>query len=120
MAILERTKEIGMLMAVGMNKQRIFLMIMLETIFLSITGAFIGMALAYTTISLTSQHGLNFAAVAEGLEAFGYSALVYPILDTQIYVRLTILMFITAIFSSIYPARKALKLKPAEAIRADT
>ncbi|MCK5838382.1 MAG: ABC transporter permease [Bacteroidales bacterium] len=120
MAILERTREIGMLMAVGMNKQRIFLMIMLETIFLSVTGAFIGMVLAYATISLTNQHGLNFASVAEGFEAYGYSALVYPILYTRIYVGLTILVFFTAILSSIYPARKALKLKPAEAIRADT
>ena len=120
MAILERIREIGMLMAVGMNRRRIFLMIMLETIFLSVTGAFIGMALAYITISLTSQHGLNFASVAEGFEAYGYSALVYPILHTRIYVGLTILVFITALLSSIYPARKALKFKPAEAIRADT
>ncbi len=43
MTILERTKELGMLMAIGMNRRRIFSMIMLETIFLTIVGAAAGM-----------------------------------------------------------------------------
>ena len=42
MAVLERVKELGMLMAVGMNKIRVFIMIMLETLFLALTGCVIG------------------------------------------------------------------------------
>ena len=45
MAVLERVKEIGMLMAIGMNKIKIFKMIMLETILLMLTGSVLGMVL---------------------------------------------------------------------------
>jgi len=120
MAILERVREIGMLMAVGMSRRRVFIMIMLETIFLSLTGGLLGMIISVVTIRLTSIKGINFAAWAEGFEAMGYSAHVYPSLYTSIYVGLTILVIITGLLSSIYPARKALKYKPAEAVRADT
>lgn len=120
MSIMERIRELGMLMAIGMNKRKVFLMIMLETLMLSVTGAVIGVALSVGTISWTGISGLNFAKWAEGFEAWGYSALIYPSLYGQIYLILGILVFITAILSSVYPARKALRFKPAEAIRAET
>ena len=117
MAVLERTREIGMLMAVGMNKRKVFLMIMLETIFLALVGTFFGIVISAVTIHFTGLHGLNFAAYAEGYEAFGYSALVYPKLYLDFYIGMTVLVIITAIISSIYPARKALRFNPAAAIR---
>lgn len=120
MAILERIRELGMLRAMGMNNRRIFFMIMLETVFLSMTGGLIGMGISALTIELTGIHGINFTRVAEGFEAMGYSALIYPSLYTSFYFILTLLVIITGVLSSIYPARKALKLKPAEAVRADT
>jgi ABC-type lipoprotein release transport system permease subunit len=120
MAILERIREIGMLMAVGMNRKRIFSMIMLETIFLSVTGAVIGMVISYITIRLTGVYGLNFSAWAEGLESYGYSSVIYPVLYRKYYIALTLFVIVIAIISSLYPARKALGFKPAEAVRADT
>ena len=42
MVVLERTKELGMLMAIGMNKRKVFFMIMLETLFLALVGAVFG------------------------------------------------------------------------------
>jgi len=119
MAVLERTRELGMLMAVGMNRRKVFLMIMLETVFLSLVGTATGIAISALTINLTGRNGINFAAWAEGYEAFGYSALVYPTLYLNFYIGMTALVIITAIISSIYPARKALHFNPAEAIRVD-
>lgn len=119
MAVLERTRELGMLMAVGMNKRKVFLMIMLETIFLSLVGTFAGIAFSAVTIQYTGLKGINFAAWAEGYEAFGYSALVYPALYLDFYIGMTVLVIITAIISSIFPARKALRYNPAAAIRED-
>ncbi|MCK9401145.1 MAG: ABC transporter permease [Bacteroidales bacterium] len=119
MAVLERTREIGMLMAVGMNKRKVFLMIMLETVFLAMVGTFFGIVISAVTIHFTGMNGLNFAAWAEGYEAFGYSALVYPSLYLDFYIGMTVLVIITAIISSIYPARKALRFNPAAAIRED-
>ncbi len=56
MTILERTKELGMLMAIGMNRRRIFKMIMLETIFLTIVGAVAGMLLGWMIIGDSGQN----------------------------------------------------------------
>jgi putative ABC transport system permease protein len=117
MAVLERTRELGMLMAVGMNKKKVFTMIMLETVFLSLVGTLVGVIAGAVTIYYTGLHGLNFAAWAEGYESWGYSALVYPSLYIEFYVGMTIMVIITAIISSIYPARKALRFNPAAAIR---
>jgi len=117
MAVLERTKELGMLMAVGMNRRKIFRMIMLETIFLSLVGTLAGIVISAVTIHFTGLNGINFAKWAEGFESWGYSALIYPTLYVDFYIGMTILVIITAIISSIYPARKALKFNPAAAIR---
>jgi ABC-type lipoprotein release transport system permease subunit len=117
MAVLERTKELGMLMAVGMNKRKVFLMIMLETVFLSLVGTVAGIVISSITIHYTGINGINFSKWAEGYEAWGYSALVYPAIYADFYIGMTILVIITAIISSIYPARKALRFNPAAAIR---
>ena len=119
MVVLERTKELGMLTAIGMNKRRVFSMIMLESIFLSLIGGVTGMLVGWLTVLLTARNGINFAQYAEGMEAFGYSAHVYPEITTGFFVLVTILIIITGILSSVYPAYKALKLDPAEAIRTE-
>ena len=49
----------------------------------------------------------------------GYSSIVYLQADNLFYIEAAILVIITAIISSIYPALKALKLKPADAVRED-
>lgn len=119
MAVLERVKELGMLMAVGMNRRRVFRMIMLETIFLTLVGSIAGMVLGATIIAIFGKTGLNFASVQEGFEAFGWSAEVYPNIDPSFFFGVTLLVIVVAILSSIVPARKALKLNPVEAIRAE-
>lgn len=119
MAIMERVREIGMLMAIGMSKIRVFLMIMLETIFLSITGGVIGLFLSWIMISISYKTGIDLSSVAEGLNAIGYSSFVRPELNLFFYFFIGSLVILTAMFASIFPARKALKLKPSEAIRQD-
>ena len=119
MAVLERTKELGMLTAIGMNKRKVFSMIMLESVFLSITGGISGMIVGWGTILLTAKKGINFAQYAEGMEAIGYSAHIYPEISSSFFVMVVIMIFLTGIASSVYPALKALKLDPAEAIRTE-
>lgn len=119
MVVLERTRELGMLTAIGMNKRKVFTMIMLESVFLSIIGGVAGMFVGWITILITSKKGINFVQYAEGMEAYGYSAHVYPEIGTTIFVLGAVLIIITGILSSIYPAVKALRLNPVEAIRTE-
>jgi len=119
MAIMERVREIGMLMAIGMSKLKVFLMIMLETVFLSITGGALGLFLSWLTIQITNKTGIDLSTVGEGLNSMGYSSFVKPELGIFYYFLIGTMVILTAIFASVLPARKALKLKPSEAIRQD-
>lgn len=116
MAIFERVKEIGVLMAVGMSKWRIFLMIVMETIFLSLTGAAAGMIISAWLVYATGQSGIDLSMFAQGLETVGLGSMIYPQLEAQFYGTLAIMVIIAALISSLYPAIKALRLKPVEAI----
>ncbi|MBL7110933.1 MAG: ABC transporter permease [Bacteroidales bacterium] len=120
MAVLERIKELGMLMAIGMNKKRVFSMIMLETVFLSLVGAVFGMFITWLLVLYTGKTGLDMSAFyGEGFEVMGYSAKIYPKLGLGSFVQITVMVILTGIIASIYPARKAMKLNPAEALRID-
>lgn len=119
MAILERTKELGMLMAIGMNNKRVFSMIMLETIFLTMVGAIIGMVLGGLLILISGHTGLNFSSVSEGFEAMGWSSMVYPTIDARFFLLVTLLVITTGMLSSLIPARKALSMHPVDAIRTE-
>jgi len=119
MAIMERVREIGMLMAIGMNKGKIFLMILFETLFLSVTGGILGLLFSWILINITGITGIDLSVLAEGLNSMGYSSFVYPELDFYYYALIGLLVVATAVFASIMPARKALKFNPAEAVRHD-
>jgi len=115
MAVLERTREIGMLMAVGMAKQKVFSMIMLETLFLSLIGGPIGILVSYLLISYFGTAGINLGDAAYG--EMGFSNIIYPYLESSEYVNVAIMVFFMTLFAAIYPSIKALRLKPVEAIR---
>ena len=115
MAVLERVREIGMLMAIGMTKGRIFMMIMLETVFLSMIGGPVGLFIAYTLVNFFAKTGINVSAAAYG--EMGFGQVIHPYLETQSYWSVTYMVLIMAIIAAIYPAIKALRLNSVEAIR---
>lgn len=118
MAIFERMRELGMLMAIGMSKLRVFFMIILESVILTLTGAAIGMALGYLTVEYFNKNGLDLTTVGgDSFEIWGYDALVYPFVTTQEYLYVTLLVIVTALLSAIYPAIKALRLVPGEVVK---
>jgi len=119
MVILERVKELGMLMAVGMTRLRVFSMIVLETVLLCLTGGIAGIVLALVLTALTARSGLDLSFWSEGLNALGFDAVFYPEIGFSQVLVVAFLVALTGVISAIYPARKAIKLKPAEALRID-
>jgi putative ABC transport system permease protein len=61
MAVLERVKEIGMLMAIGMNRKRVFGMVLMETVFLTFSGTVIGIVVASGVSLLFGQLGIDLS-----------------------------------------------------------
>ncbi|MEQ8424097.1 MAG: FtsX-like permease family protein, partial [Cyclobacteriaceae bacterium] len=116
MAVLERIHELGMLMALGMKRTKVFLMIMFETIYLSTVGGPAGLLVGYLTISYLGKTGIDLTDYSEGLEAIGYESILYPILNASDYIQIVIGVLLTAFLASIYPAWKAIKLKPIDAL----
>lgn len=120
MSILERTKEIAMLLSVGMNKKKVFSLIILESTFLSLVGGILGILFGYFFTYLLTIKGIDLSALAsEGFEGMGFSAVVKPYLPFMIAVYTTILVIITGILGSVYPALKAIKINPAIALKSD-
>jgi len=117
MAVFERRKELGMLMAIGMNKSKVFSLIIIETLFLSVVGAPSGMLLGFLTVSITSKTGIDLSIVGDGLESVGLSNFIYPVIEPKFYLFIGLMVFMFTLIAAIYPSKKALKLKPTEAIR---
>lgn len=117
MAVLERTREIGMLLALGMNRIKVFTMILLETVFLVLAGTPIGIAFGLSTIAYTHKTGINLKQFSEAYSSLGYSSLIYPTFNARQFFLMLAMVIATALIASLLPAQRALKLKPAEAIR---
>jgi putative ABC transport system permease protein len=117
MSVIDRVREIGILMAVGMKRIRIFIMIMTETILLSLSGGLAGMIFGSLTIRLLNSTGINLSSFSAGLGEYGIASMLYPRLPLSYYPVITIMIIVTAVFGAVYPSLKAIRLNPASAIR---
>jgi ABC-type lipoprotein release transport system permease subunit len=119
MVVLERKREIGILMAVGMNKVRIFTMIVFETVLLALTGGFSGI-LAGTVISKYFEtHVIDLSKMGNSIEDMGFDSLVNTSVDLRLIAIVAMLVVLTGILGSLFPAFKALKNNPSETIRTE-
>lgn len=117
MIVLERTRELGMLMAVGMNKSRLFRMIMIESTLLTLCGGIAGIIISTIIIWITARTGIDLSAFGKGFEALGFDPVMYPEIRPGFYFGTVLLVILTGILSSLYPARKALGINPALAVK---
>ncbi len=117
MAIFERVRELGMLLSIGMSKRRVFSMIMLESVMLSLSGAAAGMLLSRLSIGWLSRHGIDLSMFGDGLAEFGIDAVIYPVLDGQDFVVVAIIVIAATLIASIWPGLKAIRLNPIVAAR---
>ena len=117
MAILERRKEIGMLMSIGMNRYKIFMMISFETIFLSLIALPFGLITSYLIVEYYSVVGIDLSVVEAGLENFGVGTRLYFKVPNEEYFYVSLMVFVISIFSSVFPSIRALKINPVEATK---
>jgi len=118
MSILERTREIGMMIALGTSRLRVFMLILFETFFLTAAGTPIGIFLAWGIIGYFNKRGLDLSGMGkEMMSSFGFNTLVYPEFPGEKLLGILLIVVSTAIISCLFPAARALKLKPADALR---
>jgi len=92
-------------------------MILVETIFLSLSGGLAGIVIGAITIKYFANAGIDLTAIAKSMESFGVSTVLYPFLPTAMYLVLTVMIIFAASIAAIMPALKAIHLRPSEAIR---
>lgn len=117
MGVMERTRELGVLIALGMRPGALFGMVILETVLVSAVGGAAGMLLAAVSVALLAHTGVDLSFVSSGLAAFGLERVVHPFLPAGQYPWVVVLVVATALVASLYPGWRAVRLDPVRAIQ---
>lgn len=118
MAVLERTREIGMLVALGMNRVRLFMLVLWETVLLTLAGVPFGLLFAWLLISYLGKSGIDISSFSgAAMSGFGFSSLIYPEFPWAKLLTVLYIVCFTALLASLFPSYKALRLVPVEAMR---
>ena len=115
MAIFERVREIGLMLALGMTPRNILSQIVAEAIFILVIGLTIGNVLAWATI-VPLKDGIDISVVAEGMEMFGAASVLYPALYLSDVVLANLIVIVLGFFASLSPAWRASRYDPIRAI----
>lgn len=113
MIVLERTREIGTMLAIGFKKRHILSLFVFEGFFLGLLGGIIGVAMATAIVSILNRFGIPFYTPG----STGISFIVRPDMDFGIILLALSFSIIAAVTASIYPANRASKMDPVEALR---
>ncbi len=116
MAVFERIREFGLLKALGMKPWWIVKEVLTESFFLLIVGIVIGNCLGFLSIFALSRTGIDLSSLAAGMEFAGMSRVIYPITHGKDVVIANLVVFILGLLVSVYPAVKAAKFTPVEAL----
>ena len=118
MAVMERARELGMMMALGTGRLRMFAMVMFETLMLSLLGAPVGIVSGWVIVGYYNRNGLDISGMGKDMmQSFGFSTMVYPSFPSEKLVAVTLIVTVTALLSGILPALKVLNMRPVDAIR---
>ena len=115
MAVFERVREIGLMLALGMKPGNILGQILIESMLLLIIGLAIGNLLAWLTIK-PLESGIDISIVAEGMAMMGASSMLYPEMRTEDVVLANVVVLILGFLASLSPAWRASRYEPIEAI----
>lgn len=119
MAAHERTREVGTLRALGMTEGGVLRLFLLEGALVGLLGSALGALLGGALVSHWARHPLDFSEAFEKQgSSLPISALVYTRFDGAMLAAAVLLGVAVAVLASIYPARVASRLLPADAVRA--
>jgi len=108
----ERTKELQILLAIGMQKKKMKFMVIMETVLMALFGSVLGFLASYPIVSYFKLNPIQFSGkVAAGWESFGIDPIMPTIVDFEIFTKHTLIILIITILLAYYAIRKISKLK---------
>jgi ABC-type lipoprotein release transport system permease subunit len=117
MAVYERTREIGILSAIGMKGRRIMAAFLTEAALLATGGVIGGLVLGGLITTYLAKIGMAIPA-AQGITGILLGDRIYPYLVSQDVISLTIVAYVITLIASLYPAVLAARMEPVEALHA--
>ncbi|WP_412536451.1 FtsX-like permease family protein [Marinobacter sp. MIT932201] len=118
MSVMERTRELGVMLALGTRGSQLVLTILFEALFLALLGMVAGTALGGLIVAWLNRSGIDLSAIAGSFETIpGITDKVYPVLIVDHVWLPSVLLFACSVLVALYPARRAARLDPVEAIR---
>lgn len=117
MSVFERTREMGILAALGMKGRQIMLMFLFEAIILALAGIAVGQVLGIAVVAYLGQVGIGFSEDAlASVEGFAYGSRMYAEFAPDQAIILALFMFVVVTLVSLYPAWYAARLEPVKAL----
>jgi putative ABC transport system permease protein len=118
MIVKERTKEIGMMSALGLENKEILQLFVIEGSFMGVVGSFIGAVSGGLINGYLAEVGFDYRAALSGMNAdVIFDAIVYPVSSLGNTVFAFVLGVIVVTIACLIPARRAARLEPTEAMR---
>ncbi len=117
MAVLERVKEFGIMLAVGMKPKLITKMVAWESFFLGLIGIIMGTVLGINLANYFGKVGINLSYFSNALESYYTGSVIYPRVFMEYIIIWDVIVLIVSLLASVYPAKRAAKLKPIEALK---
>lgn len=116
-AVMERVREFGMLRAVGMKAGSVIMQVVLESTLIMLAGVAVGIVLGSVLAIYWLGDGIDLSRWSQGVELAGMRSVLTPRLMVQDIILVTVLSLVFGIVAAIYPAWRAVKIKPLEALR---
>ena len=118
MSVLERTREFGVIMALGIKPRRLALLVLLETALMAALGLLIGAALGAVVTGYFATFGFVYPGMDEMAARFNMPSVIYPAADLFAILLGPSVVFVFCLFAAVYPALKLYGLRPVEAMGA--
>lgn len=116
MAVLERTREFGVMLALGATPLRIGMLLIIESTLLAFIGLVIGVLLGGAIAVYLNVHGFTFPGLKELHAQFGLPGVIHPKLSFVSFALGPSVIFVFTLLASLYPALRIRKLQPIAAI----
>lgn len=116
MSIFERTKELGVLLAIGTQPYRLIGLVMLETLMLSGLGLALGGVAGFFLVDAFSHAGVALLGMTDALEYNFMSRHVFPVFKWSQLLYIGGVIWVVALVGAVFPARRAANLNPVKAI----